>query len=143
MTPGSSPYNSLIEKLDKFIRKYYTNHAIRGAIFSAVYILAFFLVINLLEYYFYLSPIMRKILFFGFLLSSAAFTANFFLVPLLHYYRLGKIISYEQASKIIGTHFTEVKDKLLNILQLRHEAMAHPNTTLLLAAVDQKAYELK
>src|SRR3954463_8271692 len=138
MSPISSPYNTLIEKLDKFIRKYYTNQVIRGAMLSAVYILAFFLVIDLLEYYFYLSPILRKILFFGFLLSSVAFAANFFLVPLLHFYRLGKIISYEQASKIIGTHFTEVKDKLLNILQLRYEAAAHPNTTLLLAAVDQK-----
>src|SRR5689334_15431025 len=107
----SSPYNSLIDKLDRFIRRYYTNELIRGAIFSAVYVLAFFLAINLLEYYFYLSPLLRKILFFGFLLSSAAFAANFFLVPLLHFYRLGKIISYEQASKIIGTHFTEVKDK--------------------------------
>ena len=101
---NSASYNSLLERLDKFIRKYYTNQLIRGAIFSAVYVLAFFLAINLLEYFFYLPSALRKILFFGFILSSAAFTANFFLVPLLHYYRLGKIISYEQAAQIIGTH---------------------------------------
>lgn len=139
----SSSYRSLIEKLDKFIRKYYTNQLIRGAIFSAVYVLAFFLAINLLEYYLYLPPLWRKVLFFGFLFSSAIFTATYFVSPLLHYYRLGKIISYEQAARIIGTHFAEVKDKLLNILQLRHNAEAQPHAELLLAAIDQKAMELK
>ncbi|HRG87375.1 MAG TPA: DUF4175 family protein [Chitinophagales bacterium] len=143
MSATNSPYNSLINKLDKFIRKYYTNQLIRGAIFSAVYVLAFFLAINLLEYYFYLSTGMRKVLFFGFLLSSVAFVANFFIVPLLHYYRLGKVISYEQAAQIIGTHFTEVKDKLLNILQLRQAAEGQSGTSLLLAAIDQKSVELK
>lgn len=139
---NSASYNSLLDKLDKFIRKYYTNQLIRGAIFSAVYVLAFFLAINLLEYFFYLPSALRKILFFGFILSSVAFTANFFLVPLLHYYRLGKIISYEQAAQIIGTHFGEIKDKLINILQLHNDA-ANTESQLLLAAIDQKAVALK
>lgn len=139
---SSGAYQSLIEKLDRFIRKYYTNQLIRGAIFSAIYVIAFFLAINLLEYYFYLSPLLRKVLFFGFIVSSAAFIAKFVAEPLLRYYRLGKVISYEQAAGIIGTHFAEVKDKLLNILQLHH-ASAQQESQLLLAAIDQKAVELK
>lgn len=142
MATYSNSYHSLIEKLDGFIRKYYTNQIIRGAIFSAVYVLAFFLAINLMEYYLYLSPLLRKFLFYGFLLSSAAFIARFVALPLLHYYHLGKIISYEQAAQIIGTHFSEVKDKLLNILQLNKTA-ASADSELLLAAIDQKAFELK
>jgi len=138
----SAAYSSLIGKLDKFIRKYYTNQLIRGGIFSAIYVLGFFLAINLLEYYFYLSTGLRKVLFFGFLLSSAAFVVNFFLLPLLHYYRLGKVISYEQAAEIIGTHFKEIKDKLINILQL-HSVAGNSESQLLLAAIDQKAFELK
>ena len=139
---NSSSYNALLEKLDKFIRKYYTNQLLRGAIFSAVYVLAFFLAINLLEYYLYLPGYLRKILFFGFMVSSAVFVGRFFVVPLLNYYKLGKVISYEQAAQIIGTHFTEIKDKLLNILQLHHTAASH-ESQLLLAAIDQKAVELK
>ena len=76
-------YQSLIENLDRFIRKYYTNQAIRGGIFSVIYVLGFFLAINLLEYYLYLSPILRKVLFFGFIGSSAAFIGRFFVTPLL------------------------------------------------------------
>ncbi len=139
---NSSSYNALLQRLDKFIRKYYTNQLLRGAIFSAVYVLAFFLAINLLEYYLYLPGYLRKILFFGFVVSSAVFAGRFFMLPLLHYYRLGKIISYEQAAQIIGTHFTEIKDKLLNILQL-HQAGTQQESQLLLAAIDQKAVELK
>lgn len=135
-------YNELIHKLDKFIRKYYTNQLLRGLIFSAVYVLGLFLLINVAEYYLYLSPALRKVLFYGFLISSAAFVGRFVGLPLLHYYRLGKIISYEQAARIIGTHFTDVKDKLLNVLQLHHEA-AKSDAALLLAAIDQKAVELK
>ncbi len=143
MAEQSSQYNSLIQKLDGFTRRYYTNQVIRGAIFSAIYVLAFFLAINLMEYYFYLSTIARKVLFYGFILSSIGFIARYFVLPMMHYYKLGKVISYEQAAQIIGTHFTEVKDKLLNILQLRHEAGSQPNAALLLAAIDQKAIELK
>jgi hypothetical protein len=143
MDRKTSQYDSLIDKLDTFIRKYYTNQVIRGAIFSAAYIIAFFLASNLLEYYFYLPGAIRKILFLGFILSSAIFTGRFFVLPLLHYYRLGKVISYEQAAEIIGTHFTEVKDKLLNLLQLRQTAGRQPNAELLLAAIDQKSVELK
>src|SRR5207247_1980092 len=46
---------------------------------------------------------------------------------------------------IIGTHFHEIKDKLLNILQLHRASpeTAQGGTALLLAAIDQKAFELK
>lgn len=143
MSQPLSSYSYLLQKLDSFIRKYYTNKLLRGAIFSAVYVLAFFLAINLLEYYFYLPTYLRKVLFFGFIFSSIAFIGRFVGAPLLHYYKLGKLISYEQAAQIIGTHFIEVKDKLLNILQLKHAAETAAESTLLFAAIDQKAVELK
>lgn len=139
---NSGAYSSLVEKLDRFIRKYYTNEIIRGSIFTAVYVLALFITINVLEYYLYLPPLWRKALFYGFVVSSVGVAAQFIFRPLMHYYKLGKIISYEQAALIIGTHFAEVKDKLLNILQLHHTASAS-ESQLLLAAIDQKAVELK
>lgn len=44
------------------------------------------------------------------------------------------------SSKIIGNHFPEVQDKLLNILQLKRES---EETELILASIDQKAKELQ
>ena len=46
---ATSQYQNLIEKLDQFIRKYYTNEWIRGGIFAVIYVLLFFLVINILS----------------------------------------------------------------------------------------------
>ena len=135
-------YQSLIGNLDRFIRKYYTNQAIRGGIFSAIYVLGFFLAINLMEYYLYLSPSLRKVLFFGFIISSTAFVGRFLLVPLLHQYRLGGIISHEQAAQIIGQHFREVKDKLLNVLQLK-KLESLDDYSLINASINQKINELK
>ncbi len=135
-------YQSLIENLDRFIRKYYTNQAIRGGIFCVVYVLGFFLAINLLEYYLYLSPLLRKVLFYSFIGSSLAFVARFLAVPLLHQYRLGQVISHEQAAQIIGRYFSEVKDKLLNVLQLK-KLETLDDYSLVNASINQKITELK
>jgi hypothetical protein len=135
-------YQSLIENLDRFIRKYYTNQAVRGGIFSVIYVLGFFLAINLLEYYLYLPPGLRKLLFYSFIGSSAAFVGGFFIVPLLHQYRLGKVISHETAAEIIGKHFTTVKDKLLNVLQLK-KLESLDDYSLVNASINQKITELK
>ena len=135
-------YQSLIENLDRFIRKYYTNQAVRGGIFSVIYVLGFFLAINLLEYYLYLPPGLRKLLFYSFIGSSVAFVGVFFVVPLLHQYRLGKVISHETAAEIIGRHFTEVKDKLLNVLQLK-KLESLDDYSLVNASINQKIKELK
>jgi hypothetical protein len=61
----------------------------------------------------------------------------------MHYFHLGKVISHEQAANIIGNHFADVKDKLLNILQLRHQADSAQNRDLILASINQKSEEIK
>ena len=138
----NSQYNQLIERLDQFIRRYYTNEMLRGAIFSLLYISLYFLLINLLEYKFYFSPTIRKILFYSFIFSSILFVYTFFINPLLKFYRLGKIISHETAAQIIGNHFTHVKDKLINILQLNKLASLD-DYHLINASINQKIDDLK
>jgi hypothetical protein len=136
-------YRLLIEKLDQFIRKYYVNQLIRGALYSIGLILVLFLAVALLEYNFYFSTGVRKALFFSFVgVSSLALLAWVFM-PLLHYFRLGKLISHEQSAQIIGNHFGNVKDKLLNVLQLRQQADSAENKELILASINQKSDEIK
>jgi hypothetical protein len=64
------------------------------------------------------------------------------LKPLVQYFRLGKIISHEKAAQIIGAHFSNVKDKLLNVLQLKSMS-EQENSALLVAAINQKTVELQ
>ena len=136
--------NELIHKLDRFIRKYYTNLIVKGSL-SAVAILGFsFLLINLLEYFGRFNGTIRAILFFAFVGVALFVVARWVVIPLLKLNKLGKVISHEQAARIIGKHFPQVSDKLLNTLQLRQLATNHPgDTSLLLASIDQKSSELR
>lgn len=136
-------YQLLIEKLDQFTRKYYINQVIRGALYSTGLILLLFLTANLLEYYFYFEPTPRKVLFFSFLGASLLALVSWVAIPLAHYFRLGKLISHEQAAEIVGTHFSDVKDKLLNVLQLKHQADQASDKALILASINQKSEEIK
>ncbi|MCB9038106.1 MAG: DUF4175 domain-containing protein [Lewinellaceae bacterium] len=136
-------YRLLINKLDQFIRKYYINQMIRGVLYSVGLILALFLAMALLEYYNYFDTGIRKAMFYSFIGVSAVALGYWVFTPVLHYFRLGKVISHEQAAQIIGGHFADVKDKLLNILQLKHQSGQAYNQELILAGIDQKSEEIK
>jgi len=139
-------YEILIEKLDAFTRKYYKNQLIRGAIYSFALLLAFYLLVTCMEYFGHFSTTFRTILFYLFVFGNLFIIGRFIVIPLVHLYRIGKIISHEQAAKIIGDHFGEVKDKLLNVLQLQQQSQSGrdvPGFDLLTASISQKASELK
>jgi len=137
-------YSLLIKKLDEFTRKYYKNQIIRGALYSVALILGFFLVVILMEYFGRFGSETRTFLFWLFLLSSGFVIAKFILIPLLKLFKLGRQINHEQAAAIIGKHFTEVEDKLLNTLQLKELALKQPQSRdLIEASIDQKITELK
>ena len=136
-------YSLLIEKLDGFIRKFYINHLLRGALYTVGTILGLFILLNVLEYYFYFPTGVRTAMLWGFAGVSAAAVWNWIAVPLLHYFHLGKTISREQAAMIIGQHFANVKDKLLNILQLRDQSSNAIYAELINASINQKSEEIK
>lgn len=137
-------YDLLIEKIDLFIRKYYKNLILKGLIYGAAIIIAFFLVVVLFEYFGRFSQTGRTLLTFMFLGVTGYTIVRFILIPALKLFRLGKIISHEEAATVIGTHFTDVKDKLLNTLQLKRMADHLPREReLILAGIDQRTEELR
>lgn len=133
----------LIEKLDEFIRKYYKNQLIKGALYATALLVSAYLLVVLLEYLGEFSTTVRSILFYAFLSGSIFVLVKFILIPLSKLKRIGKTISYEEAASIIGTHFANVQDKLLNVLQLQSEKKLSGSHELLLASIQQKVNELK
>lgn len=136
-------YQLLIEKLDGFIRKYYANQMIRGALYFTALVLVLFLGLNFLEHYYYFGSGTRTTLFYSFVGVSVLAFVGWILVPMTQYFRLGKVISHEKAASIIGDHFGDVKDKLLNVLQLRSQAESSTNRELVLASINQKSDKIK
>ncbi len=139
----SDNYNILIRKLDKFIRKYYSNLLIKGVLYFISVSVLFFIVINVFEYFAHLGIIARTILFYSFLSVNSLILIKLIIIPLFNLYKIGKIISHEKAAKIIGDHFVDIQDKLLNTLQLHENLDNNLNNELLLAGIDQKILKLK
>ncbi len=141
---SKSSYELLIQRLDQFIRKFYLNKVIRGTLYSIGLILALFLLFSLLEHQFYFEKNIRKVMFFSFIGTSVIALGIWIFDPLLKYFRLGKRISHPQAADIIGNHFVDVKDKLLNILQLKSQSGGSKiNSDLIEASIEQKTDGLK
>lgn len=139
-----SNYDLLVEKINEFIRKFYLNKLLRGSIYAATTILALYLILFVWVYYSYPSTTAKTISFFAFIAIALAAILFWIVKPALSYFNLGRIISFEQAANLIGNHFFNVKDRLLNTLQL-HELVktSSQNTDLILAGIDQKISELK
>ncbi|MCG9911347.1 MAG: hypothetical protein MH137_08590 [Flavobacteriales bacterium] len=133
-----SSYNQLVQKLDSFIRKYYKNQLLKGVIYAVALGFTLFLSTVVLEYFGRFSTPVRAVLFFGFSGAILFILGKFIVIPLSKLFSFGKIISHEQAAIIVGSHFTEVKDKLLNTLQLKKLAEENENNEMLEAAIDQK-----
>ncbi|MCC6459024.1 MAG: DUF4175 domain-containing protein [Saprospiraceae bacterium] len=137
-------YSLLIEKLDGFIRKFYINQLLRGSLYTVGAVLGLFILLNVLEYYLYFGTGVRTAMLWGFLGLSGVALYRWVAVPLMHYFHLGQLISHEQAALIIGNHFTDVKDKLLNILQLKNQASNNAiYADLINASINQKSDEIK
>ena len=133
-------FKSIHDKLELFIRRYYSNKLIKGAILFFAIGLLYFIATLLIEYTLWLNPTARTILFWTFVVVEIALLVRFIISPLAKLFKLQKGINYEDASKIIGNHFPEVNDRLLNVLQLNNDKI---KSELLIAGIDQKSLELK
>jgi hypothetical protein len=137
-------YQILISKLDEFIRKYYRNQLIRGSLLFLAILLISYLLFVVLEYFLHFGTISRSILFYLFVILNGFSFIVFIINPLLKIRKIGQMISHEQAAAIIGKHFGEIKDKLINTLQLKKlETEGQENIELLKAGIDQKITQLK
>ena len=135
-----SSFTIIQNKLEQLIRKFYTNELIKGSILFFAIGLLYFLITLLIEYFLWLDPLGRTILFWLFILVETALFIRFIAYPLLKLFKLQDGISNEEASRIIGNHFSEVNDKLLNVIQLNQNQKA---SELLIASIEQKSQELK
>jgi hypothetical protein len=133
-------FEILQRKLQDFIKKYYLNELLKGAILFIAIGLLYFLFTLFVEHLLWLNSTGRTALFWTFIAVEIFLFGRFIVYPLLKLFRISRGIGFTEASKIIGRHFPEVNDKLLNLLQLSKNDR---KTDLLLASIDQKSEELR
>lgn len=140
----SNNYQGLIQKIDAFIRKYYLNKIVRGLIWWVAIFLISYLVFIISEYYGYFNITTRSIIFYGFIVAQLI--SGWFLIArhLVAYFKLGNSINHQQASVIIGNHFPDIKDKLINTLELKSLSKENPEQNALIeASINQRIATFK
>jgi hypothetical protein len=135
-----SNFETIKNKLEAFITKFYTNKLLKGGILFFAIGLLYFLVVLFIEYMLWLNPTGRAFLFWVFIAVELGLFIKFIAIPLAQLFKLRKGINFETASRLIGNHFPEVNDKLLNVLQLNQSPK---QSDLIVASIEQKAQELK
>jgi len=133
-------YKIIEQKLQRFIKKYYTNEILRGIILFLAIGLLYFLITVFIEHFLWLNTIGRTVLFWLFIAVQLALLVKFIGIPVARLMKLFSGINFRDASTIIGTHFPEVSDKLINVLQLHKNG---GDDELTWAGINQKSEELK
>jgi hypothetical protein len=137
-------YDLLLQKINEFTQKFYLNKLLRGGMYAAAAILGLYLVLFVFVYTMQPSIITKTVLFFSFVVIAVGLIGIWIIKPMLAYLKISKTLSKEQAAELIGNHFSNVKDRLLNTLQLKSLAENSPeNSQLILAGIDQKIGALR
>ncbi len=111
--------NALNNKVKEFVKKYYANELLKGFFFFLCIALGLFLAIATLEYFTFFNSTVRLVLLSIFVAATSIITIFYIANPLIKLCGLGKQLTPEQIASIIGKHFPEIDDKLLNLFQLQ------------------------
>lgn len=127
------------EKIRSFQRKYYLNVFIRGAILTLTFVVAYFVLAAILEHNLWLGPTVRMGIFVCFFLLVAFCVFRFLRDP-LRWWLARKGMEEEQSARMIGERMPNVKDRLLNLLQLSH---SKEDSVLAYASIRQKSSSME
>ena len=113
-----SAYNEIIKKLERFYQKEFKVVTARGIQIAILLAIASFFVFTLIELFANSNTTVRTIIFVLFILVVIVSVSILFVIPLLKYFKLLSKPNYDDVAKKIGSNFPDVKDELLNVLQL-------------------------
>ncbi len=136
-------FKILVHKLNKFRKRYYLFKLLRGTLLTLVLSLVIYFVVSIIEYYSYLPPDVRLVEFYALIIFLVVIVFTYMFLPFLKLIRITKQISYPKLNSIIVNHFPEIKDKLLNIIELANSDDSQYSKEILWASIDQKINEIK
>lgn len=125
----------LEHKISDFISKYYRQESTKGLLKFLVITVGLALFILCLEYAFRFNTAVRTLLFYSFILMSLIVFGLEVLKPFGQKLGLIKRMSDEDVAKLVGNHFSDINDSLLNTIQL---SKMSGTDELVLASVHQK-----
>ncbi len=135
--------NWLENELKRFATRYYFNAFLQRL---ALFILACFIVVlsfSIAEYAFWFEKGIRVFLFWGFVFLNVSLFSVFLAQPLLRLAGFRQQLSHRDFALIIGRHFPEINDRILNVLELSKENSSSASIDLIKASIEQKTKEIR
>jgi hypothetical protein len=136
-----SAYNEIIKKLERFYQREFKVLAALGIQIAFILGLSAFFIFTLIEGFTNSNSTVRTILFSLFLAITVSAIALLFVLPLLKYLKIIGKPDYSVVAKKVGNNFPEVKDELLNALQLNSLQDKHLYSSNLIGAAFTRVYE--
>ena len=118
MGTNSKYYNEVISKLEGYCQKKYLLHVMIGLQLALIIAIAVFTVFALLELVSHLNSSLRTFVFYLTVAVIGGSSIYLLLIPVLRYFKFFRNESYLNVAGKIGEHFPEIKDDLLNTMQL-------------------------
>lgn len=132
--------NKILLEINKYIKKFYFYKALKGLLISLSILFLLYLVVVVFQYYFYFDTTTKTIFFWSFIIISLLLLFEFFILNILKTFNLTKTLSEFEAANYISSHFPEMQDKLINILELYYK---NKDSALVIASINNKVHNLK
>ncbi|RKY93688.1 MAG: hypothetical protein DRQ13_09150, partial [Ignavibacteriae bacterium] len=118
MGTDSKYYSEVISKLEGYCQKKYFLYVIIGLQITLIISIAVFTAFALLELVSNFNSPLRTFIFFFIAVVVGGVSVYLLIIPLLQYFKLFRKESYFQVAGRVGEHFPEIKDDLLNTMQI-------------------------
>jgi hypothetical protein len=132
-------HSLLDQRMQGFRRKYYTDKIARGALILTLLVSSILFVVLLSEGLFGFSAGVRTTMVFGLGAIFLGVLGYMVIWPVTQLMNLSQTISDFQIADMVRTHFPNINDKLVNLLQLKSSS---EDNSLALAAIDKKTEEI-
>ncbi len=118
MSPESIYYKKIIAKLDGVNKRENLLRILIGIQICVILLIGGFVSFAIIEDIFNASSLIRTILISILLIVLSAALVYYFLIPLLKYLNIIRKNNYFKIAERIGNHFEEIKDDLINAIQI-------------------------
>ena len=136
-------YKQFVDKLNTYIRKFYLFQLIRGAMLCMLLLIVYSGSLFLLEYFSYFDPKIKLSIVLLTVLLTLLVSIYFIVIPFIKLLGIGKILTYYDVSSLLSKKYPEIKDRLINIVELSAHSSSNYSSLLTQASIDQKIDELK
>ncbi|MBC8003917.1 MAG: hypothetical protein H7X84_00470, partial [Verrucomicrobia bacterium] len=136
-------YKQFVDKLNLYIKKFYLYRLIRGLMLFILLLIVYTGSVATLEYFSYFDPKIKLGIAIVSILITILIAVYFVLIPFIKLLGLGKLLTFYDVSELLSKRYPEIKDRLINIIELSGQHSSNYSNALTQASINQKIEELK